>query len=70
VITNPAQSLQSDTYDTRWSEVVTAAKDAYNKYMVGQIDMAGYEAVIDKLRAGDLGKIEAEYTAAYAESDN
>jgi hypothetical protein len=38
--------------------------------MVGQIDMAGYEAVIDKLRAGDLGKIEAEYTAAYAESDN
>ncbi|GGF43306.1 sugar ABC transporter substrate-binding protein [Microbacterium sorbitolivorans] len=69
VITNPAQSLQSDTYDTRWSEVVTAAKDAYNKYMVGQIDMAGYEEVIDKLRAGDLGKIEAEYTAAYAESN-
>ena len=69
VITNPAQSLQSDTYDTRWSEVVTAAKDAYNKYMVGQIDMAGYEEVIDKLRAGDLGKIEAEYTAAYAEAN-
>ena len=65
VVTNPVQSLQSDTYDSRWSEVVTAAKDAYNKYMVGQIDMAGYEAEIEKLRSGDLGKIEAEYTAAY-----
>ena len=69
VITNPVQSLQSDTYDSRWSEVVTAAKDAYNKYMVGQIEMADYEAEIDKLRSGDLGKIEAEYTAAYAEAN-
>lgn len=69
VVTNIAQSLSSDTYDARWSEVLAEAKDAYNKYIVGQIDMAGYHAVIDKLRAGDLGKIEAEYTTAYADSN-
>jgi hypothetical protein len=27
--------------------------------------MAGYEAAIDELLAGDLGKIQAEYTEAY-----
>ena len=67
VVTNVAQSLTSDTFDTRWSEVAADAKDAYNKYMVGQLEMSDYEAAIDKLRAGDLGKIEEEYTAAYAE---
>ncbi len=67
VVTNIAQSLTSDAYDSRWSEVRTAANDAYNKYMVGQLDMAGYEAAVDELRAGDLGTIEDEYTAAYAE---
>ena len=66
-VTNPAQSLISETFDERWSEVSTAINDAYNKYMVGQLTMEDYEAAIEKERAGDLGKIEAEFTAAYNE---
>jgi putative aldouronate transport system substrate-binding protein len=66
-VTNPAQSLTSETFDTRWNEINTALGDAYTKYMVGQLDMAGYEAEIEKQRAGDLGKVEAEFTAAYAD---
>ncbi|GGF43311.1 sugar ABC transporter substrate-binding protein [Microbacterium sorbitolivorans] len=66
-ITNPAQSLTSATFDSRWNEVNTAIGDAYTKYMVGQYEMEDYEAAIEKERAGDLGKIEAEFTAAYNE---
>jgi putative aldouronate transport system substrate-binding protein len=64
-ITNVAQPLTSETFDARWTQVEQAAQDVYNKYIVGQIDMAGYEAAIDELLAGDLGKIQAEYTEAY-----
>jgi putative aldouronate transport system substrate-binding protein len=60
-----AQPLTSETFDARWTQVEQAAQDVYNKYIVGQIDMAGYEAAIDELLAGDLGKIQAEYTEAY-----
>ncbi|GGO63149.1 sugar ABC transporter substrate-binding protein [Microbacterium nanhaiense] len=67
VVTNPAQSLSSETFDARWNEVNTAIGDAYTKYMVGQYEMEDYEAAVEKERAGDLGKIEAEFTAAYAE---
>jgi putative aldouronate transport system substrate-binding protein len=66
-ITNPAQSLTSPAFDKLWTTVQQDARDAYNKYMVGQIDMADYEKVVDNLRQGDLGTIEAEFTAAYAE---
>ncbi|MGO1413050.1 MAG: hypothetical protein ACTHVH_00710 [Microbacterium gubbeenense] len=66
-VVNVAQSLTSETFDTRWTEVQQDIRDAYNKYIVGQLEMSDYESVIDKLRAGDLGKIEEEYTAAYAE---
>ena len=66
-VTNPAQSLTSPTFDARWNEVNTAIGDAYTKYMVGQLTMEDYEAAIEKERAGDLGKIEAEFTAAYKE---
>ena len=64
-VTNVAQPFTSETFNSRWSEVEKEAQDAYNKYMVGQLDMDGYEAVIDKLLDGDLGKIQAEYTEAY-----
>lgn len=67
VVTNVAQSLTSPTYDTRWTQVQQSAQDAYNKYIVGQLEMSDYEEIVDDLLAGDLGKIQDEYTAAYAD---
>ncbi|MEL7976659.1 extracellular solute-binding protein [Isoptericola sp. F-RaC21] len=66
-VVNPTQSLSSDAYDRQWTTVHDAAKDAYNKYIVGQIEMADYEAAIEKLRGQGLDDIEQELTAAYAE---
>ncbi|GAB6939168.1 extracellular solute-binding protein [Isoptericola variabilis] len=66
-VVNPAQSLSSEAYDRQWTTIHDAAKDAYNKYVVGQIEMTDYEAAIEKLRGQGLGDIEQELTAAYAE---
>ncbi|MGF0117993.1 extracellular solute-binding protein [Promicromonospora sp. Marseille-Q5078] len=66
-VVNPAQSLSSDAYDRQWTTIHDEAKDAYNKYVVGQIEMADYEAAIEKLRGQGLDDIEQELTAAYAE---
>jgi putative aldouronate transport system substrate-binding protein len=65
-IVDISQSLTSDTYDSRWTEVLQSARDAYNKYMVGQLDIDGYQKAVDGLLAGDLGKIQDEFTEAYA----
>lgn len=66
-VTNVAQSLTSATFDARWTEFAQAANDAYTKYMVGELDMDGYQAAIDKIRAGGLGQIEQEFTDSYDE---
>jgi len=66
-ITNIAQSLTSATFDTRWTEFSQAANDAYTKYMVGELDIDGYQAAIDKIRADGLGRIEQEFTDSYNE---
>lgn len=66
-VTNIAQSLTSATFDTRWTELAQAANDAYTKYMVGELDIDGYQAAIDKIRADGLGQIEQEFTDSYDE---
>ncbi|WP_156762159.1 extracellular solute-binding protein [Microbacterium karelineae] len=68
-VINIAQSLTSDTYDSRWTELEQKARDAYNKYVVGQIEMEDYEAVIDQLAGEGLDKITEEFTASYAEAN-
>src|SRR5699024_2982371 len=40
-----SQPLTSVAYDTSWGTIHQAVNDAYNQYMVGQIDMAGFEDV-------------------------
>jgi putative aldouronate transport system substrate-binding protein len=69
VVTNPAQSLSSKTYDTRWSTIEQQVIDAYNQYITGQIEMADYEATIERLRGQGLDQIIEEFTAAYAEAN-
>ncbi|WP_221585341.1 extracellular solute-binding protein [Microbacterium sp. G2-8] len=66
-VTNVAQSLTSEAYNARWTEVEQTARDAYNKYIVGQIEMDEYQSIIDELEDGELGTITDEFTAAYAE---
>ena len=39
--------------------------DAFNQYMVGDLDMAGYEAAIDATRSQGLDDIITEFTEAY-----
>jgi len=67
-VVDPTQPLSSAAFDQSWSTIQQAANDAYNKYMVGQIDMDGYEAAIDKLGGQGLDTIIEEFTASYAES--
>lgn len=67
-VVDPTQPLSSPTFDQSWSTIQQAANDAYNKYMVGQLDMDGYEDAIDKLGIQGLDKIIEEFTASYAES--
>lgn len=64
-ITNIAQSLTSPTFDAQWGTIHQAINDAYNTFMVGQIDMAGYEAVIEEQRGRGMAEIIAEYTEAH-----
>jgi len=69
VVTDPSLPLSSDTFDTSWSTLQQAANDAYNKYMVGQLDMAGYEDAIEALYGQGLDKVVDELTASYKENN-
>lgn len=65
VVTNPAQSLTSPSYDSQWSTLEQALNDAYNTFMVGQTSMSDYEDTIDSLRSQGLDDVIAEFTEAY-----
>jgi putative aldouronate transport system substrate-binding protein len=64
-ITNPAQSLTSESYDRQWATIEKALNDSYNTFMVGQTTMEDYEAAIEAVRSQGLDDIIAEYTEAY-----
>jgi putative aldouronate transport system substrate-binding protein len=67
VVTNPAQSLTSETYDSRWSTIEQQVGDSYNQYITGAIEMADFEATVENLRGQGLDQIIEEFTAAYDE---
>ena len=67
-VIDPTLPLSSDTFDQSWSTIQQGANDAYNKYMVGQLDMAGYEDAIEQLSGQGLDTIIEEFTASYAET--
>lgn len=68
MVSNPAQALTSETYNAQWSLIDQQVMDAYNQYITGQIDMAGFEAVVDSLRGQGVDAVIEELTAAYAET--
>ena len=53
-VIDPTLPLSSDAFDQSWSTIQQAANDAYNKYMVGQLDMDGYEDAIEQLSGQGL----------------
>lgn len=64
-ITNPVQSLNSETFNSQWATIEQAVEDAYNNLMMGQGTMADYEDTIESVRSQGLDDIIAEYTEAY-----
>lgn len=64
-IANPLQSFISDTYSEKGSELDKIIEDARIKYIMGEIDEAGFDAAVAKWRKDGGDKIIEEYTAAY-----
>lgn len=65
-VTNPAQPLSSEAYDEGWSVIDQTMMDAYNKFILGQIDMDGYEQAIEDANSQGLTAVIEEFTADYA----
>lgn len=68
-VINPAQALDSETYNKEYSLVEQAINDAYNKFIMGQISMADYEKVIADQEGKTLGTILEEFNASKAEAE-
>ncbi|ACU86682.1 lipoprotein [Brachybacterium faecium] len=66
-ITNPVQSLNSETFNSQWATIEQGLNDVYNKFMMGQATMGDYEAAIESARGQGLDDIISEYTEAYEE---
>ncbi|UJF15670.1 extracellular solute-binding protein [Jeotgalibaca sp. MA1X17-3] len=67
-VINPAQSLNSETYTSDWSTLVEGVEDAYYKYMMGEIEMDGFDAAVEKFLQNGGQNIIDEYSASYKEN--
>lgn len=65
-VPNPALTLNSATYSERGGELDQLMIDAMIKYVMGNIDEAGYQAEIAKWRSQGGDQIIAEYEDVYA----
>lgn len=65
-IPNPALTLSSETYSERGGELDQLITDAHIKFVMGNIDEAGYMAEIEKWRKQGGDKIIQEYEEEYA----
>lgn len=65
---NPTLSLDSKTYDERWSTLAEPVADAYYKYMMGELDMNGWKAAIKQFRSDGGDQIIKEFTESYQKS--
>jgi len=65
-VPNPALTLTSPTYSERGGELDQLMTDAMIKFVMGNIDEAGYQAEIQKWRSMGGDKIIQEYEAEYA----
>lgn len=64
-VLNIAQPLDSETYTSSWSTLIEGIEDAYYKYMLGEIEMDGFDAAVDSFLSGGGQAIIDEFTEAY-----
>lgn len=64
---NPAYSLESDTFTTNGSELAVIIEDATYQYILGDLDLAGFEAAVQRWYDQGGQAIVDEYEAAFAE---
>ncbi len=67
-VLNPAYSLESETYNTQGSELQKTITDATYKYILGEIDRAGFDAAVENWKKAGGAAIISEYEAAYKET--
>lgn len=66
VITNPGEAIISDTFSTKGPNLEKIYKDARTKFVMGQLDEAGWNAAIEQWRKEGGDKIIEEVSAGYA----
>lgn len=66
-VLNPAYSLESETYNTQGSELQKTIMDATYKYILGELDRAGFEAAVESWKKSGGASVITEYEAAYKE---
>ncbi|BBI36502.1 extracellular solute-binding protein [Cohnella abietis] len=64
-IVNPAQPLISDTFVQNGSELDKIINEARTKYVMGQLDEAGWNKAVEQWRKNGGDKVIAEYSAEY-----
>ena len=64
-VINIAQALDSEAYTSQWSSLVEGIEDAYYQYMMGDIEMEGFDAAVDTFLQNGGQTVIDEYTAAY-----
>lgn len=69
-IANPAEPLTSNTYAEKGAQLDQMISDARNQYIAGQIDEAGFKAVVADWYAQGGQKICEEYAEAYKAAGN
>lgn len=67
-VLNPAYSLDSETYNTQGSELQKIITDATYKYILGEIDEAGFKEALETWKSSGGNSIIAEYEAAYKQA--
>ncbi|WP_211746187.1 extracellular solute-binding protein [Paenibacillus sp. Marseille-Q4541] len=66
-VLNPMYSLESPTFSSQGSELQKTITDATYKYILGKIDLNGFQQAVQSWRKAGGDKIIAEYQAAYNE---
>ncbi len=65
-VANPAEPLESQTWAERGNELTKIINDALYKYLMGDIDEAGWNKEVERWKAAGGDKVIEEYNAAYA----
>lgn len=65
IVPNPALTLKSTTYNERGGELEQIITDAQTKFIMGQIDEAGWKAEVERWRKSGGDQMAAEYKESY-----